>query len=215
MEEELEKLENIINKDELVEKAHEVLIKIASNVKNIEYFLNKHSDSLINYSEEYDFLTKISLYNTKNDKFRLRLHIFLPGYSNRIHYHRWDYCSCILKGGYKHYIYCSENEFKINNYDISTLTPKCIQYEETWNFYYLENSLLHSVEAKPNSISLFLKFPSVKDKFIVIDKKNNNYWWQYGAKQETKEEKQNKILLPNRLEFFKQLIINQLKEKNE
>jgi hypothetical protein len=54
--------------------------------------------------EHYDILDKIVLHSDESGV-RLRLHVFLPGYFDRPHNHRWSYASTILRGEYRHYLF--------------------------------------------------------------------------------------------------------------
>lgn len=59
---------------------------------------------LLKLCEHYDILDKIVLHSDESGV-RLRLHIFLPGYFDRPHNHRWSYASAILRGEYRHYLF--------------------------------------------------------------------------------------------------------------
>ncbi|WP_228818651.1 hypothetical protein [Nocardia transvalensis] len=60
---------------------------------------------LFGLSEHYDILDEIVLHDDIAGGFRVRLHIFLPGYFDRPHNHRWSYASRILHGHYRHYLF--------------------------------------------------------------------------------------------------------------
>ncbi|MEU2031109.1 hypothetical protein [Nocardia amamiensis] len=59
---------------------------------------------LFTLCEHYDILDKLVLHDDPAG-FRVRLHIFLPGYFDRPHNHRWSYASRILRGQYRHYLF--------------------------------------------------------------------------------------------------------------
>src|SRR6266487_3927526 len=59
---------------------------------------------LLRLCEHYDILDKIVLHDDPAG-WRLRLHVFLPGYFDRPHNHRWTYASRILHGSYTHTLY--------------------------------------------------------------------------------------------------------------
>jgi hypothetical protein len=59
---------------------------------------------LLRLCEHYDILDKIVLHSDESGV-RLRLHVFLPGYFDRPHNHRWSYASTILRGEYRHYLF--------------------------------------------------------------------------------------------------------------
>jgi predicted metal-dependent enzyme (double-stranded beta helix superfamily) len=60
--------------------------------------------ALLALCEHYDILDKIVLHDDPAG-FRVRLHVFLPGYFDRPHNHRWSYASTILRGSYRHYLF--------------------------------------------------------------------------------------------------------------
>jgi hypothetical protein len=43
------------------------------------------------------------------------------------------------------------------------------------------------VAAEPCTISLVVRGPTVKDRFLVMDRQTAESWWQYGAGQESAE----------------------------
>ena len=59
---------------------------------------------LLGLCEHYDILDKIVLHDDPSGV-RVRLHVFLPGYFDRPHNHRWSYASTILRGEYRHYMF--------------------------------------------------------------------------------------------------------------
>lgn len=59
---------------------------------------------LLRLCEHYDILDKIALYSDESGV-RLRLHVFLPGYFDRPHNHRWSHASMIMRGEYRHYLF--------------------------------------------------------------------------------------------------------------
>lgn len=220
----METIENLLNKLETFsdiqpeDTAHfeqlNHLLDQLGKIENIRYLLNHYSDDLLAYCEEYDFLTKIALYHTKNQALRLRIHLFLPGYSNRIHHHRWNYCAKILKGEYTQSLYGKKNDFDLNHLDIPSIRPDVIMTVKQGDSYYLQHEYVHSVKAKENTVSLFLRGPAVDDKFWIIDQKAGTFWWQYGAKQETYEEKKSKAMSLETLQKTKEQLIKLLQGEN-
>jgi hypothetical protein len=71
--------------------------------------------------EHYDILDKLVLHDDPSG-WRLRLHVFLDGYFDRPHNHRWTYTSRILTGSYTHTLYGTDHEFT-DEVDVSALTP--------------------------------------------------------------------------------------------
>lgn len=134
--------------------------------------------------EHYDILDKIVLHDDLAG-WRLRLHIFLPGYFDRPHNHRWTYASRILDGSYTHTLYGTEELLgSSDNIDLSTLQPRMIRTETAGDTYVLHHTSIHSVVAEPYTTTLIVRGPAVKDRFLVTDRHNGTAWWQYGAATE-------------------------------
>lgn len=69
--------------------------------------------------EHYDILDKLVLHDDPAG-WRLRLHVFLDGYFDRPHNHRWTYTSRILTGSYTHILYGTDHDFT-DQVDVSAL----------------------------------------------------------------------------------------------
>lgn len=65
-------------------------------------------------------LDKIVLRNDQSG-WRLRLHIFLPGYFDRSHNHRWTYSSRILHGSYTHTLYGTDDQLGTGDTELRVL----------------------------------------------------------------------------------------------
>jgi hypothetical protein len=44
--------------------------------------------------------------------------------------------------------------------------------------------MIHSVVARPYTVTLIVRGPAVKDRFLVTDRHTGRAWWQYGAARE-------------------------------
>lgn len=171
-------LENIFSHREIVE----LLLKNVLKDKN-----------LISLAEHYDFFDKIVVYVDQKDRFRIRIHIFSDDNSNRnrIHCHRWNYSSLILSGGYQHSIYGSEKDIN-EHVAIKDLKPIIVQEETKGSIYTLGHDAFHAINAQGNTVSLLVRGPSVKDRFLIMDKTTDKKWWEYGRASETIEEIESK-----------------------
>src|SRR5699024_9604370 len=114
--------------------------------------------------------------------FRVRLHVFLPGYFDRPHNHRWSYASTILHGDYRHYLFGNVELNELTT--LRNLDAVMVRQEQVGSAYALHHSTVHAVVAEPYTVSLVVRGPAVKDRFLVMDRKTGESWWQYGAKQE-------------------------------
>jgi hypothetical protein len=153
---------------------------------------------LMDLCEHYDILDKIVLFDDPDRGVRIRLHVFLPGYFDRPHNHRWSYTSLILKGSYRHYLYGTDEDLDVT-VDARTLAPLMVRQETVGSLYTLHHSMVHAVVAEPYTVSLIVRGPAVKDRFIVMDRTTGESWWQFGAKSEPKAEAEAKRMTPDRL----------------
>jgi hypothetical protein len=135
--------------------------------------------------EHYDILDKIVLHDDPSG-WRLRLHVFLEGYFDRPHNHRWTYTSRILSGRYTHTLYGADEDFT-DEVDVASLTPRLVRIEEPGDTYTLHHSMIHSVTAHGETVTLIVRGPAVKDRFLVTDRVTGKAWWQYGAASEPAE----------------------------
>jgi len=179
------------NLEEIDFRSRKILKKLFNNRKIINLFLENvlNDKNLISLAEHYDFFDKIVLHVDKKDRFRIRLHIFSGDKSTkyRPHCHRWVYSSIILRGGYKHFIYGTEDQINENT-NIRNLKPIMIQEERIGSFYTLNHNVFHSIEAEPNTVTIIIRGPAVKDRFLIMDKLTGKKWWEYGRESETIEE---------------------------
>jgi hypothetical protein len=52
--------------------------------------------------------------------------------------------------------------------------------------------------AEPYTVSLVVRGPTVKDRFLVMDRLTGKSWWQYGVAQESPEEAAKKRMSADR-----------------
>ena len=65
--------------------------------------------------------------------------------------------------------------------DVATLTPRLVRIEEPGDAYTLHHSMIHSVMAHGEAVTLIVRGPAVKDRFVVTDRATGKAWFQYGA----------------------------------
>jgi hypothetical protein len=151
---------------------------------------------LLRLCEHYDVLDKIVLHDDESGV-RVRLHVFLPGYFDRPHNHRWSYASMIMRGQYRHQLF--GNAELDENVDPASLKALMVRQEQVGNAYALHHSMVHAVVAEPYTVSLVIRGPAIKDRFLVMDRKTGESWWQYGARQELAHEAAEKRMSIERL----------------
>ena len=118
--------------------------------------------------------------------FRVRLHVFLPGYFDRPHNHRWSYASTVLAGQYRHVLF---GDAELDEHiDPASLAPVMVRWEQAGNSYVLQHTMVHAVVAR--AVYRVARHPraAVKDRFLVMDRGTGESWWQYGAGRESAED---------------------------
>lgn len=164
---------------------------------------------LMEKSECYDFLDKMVVYSNDETGVYARVSLFHEGYGERIHYHRWNYASYILNGGYTQKIFgnvCSGREMSSIEKEDVLLCEKL----RRGNIYSLESSMIHSIQVKPQTVSFCIRGKALCNRFQVKDISNGTVWWQYGNSFETLEEKRMKqissMVLQDKVEEIIKLI---------
>jgi hypothetical protein len=79
------------------------------------------------------------------------------------------------------------------------LTPLLVRTEEPGDTYTLHHAMIHSVTAHGEAVTLIVRGPAVKDRFVVTDRATGKAWWQYGAATETPEAAAAKRMTGNQL----------------
>ncbi|MCX4745532.1 hypothetical protein OG455_08350 [Kitasatospora sp. NBC_01287] len=136
--------------------------------------------------EHYDILDKIVLHDDPSG-FRVRLHLFGPDHYDRPHNHRWSYSAQVLAGRYTHTLYGTEEGFDEST-DIAKLQAKMVRSEHAGSRYTLHHTMVHAAVADPDTVSLIVRGPAVKERFLVTDRVTGQVWWQRGAADESPEE---------------------------
>jgi hypothetical protein len=151
---------------------------------------------LLALCEHYDILDKIVLHDDVSGV-RIRLHIFGPGHFDRPHNHRWSYTSRLLAGSYRHYQF--GNVDLDEHQEPGALKTLHARTESAGDTYTLHHTMVHAVVAEQDTVSLIVRGPAVKDRFLVMDRHTGEAWWQYGASQESPEQAAAKRLTEQRL----------------
>ncbi len=74
-----------------------------------------------------------------------------------------------------------------------------VRNEQPGSTYALHHTMVHAVVAEPYTVSLVIRGPAVKDRFLVMDRKTGQSWWQYGASQEPAYDAEQKRMSVERL----------------
>ncbi len=148
--------------------------------------------------EHYDFMDKLVLHDDRESQSRLRLHLYRPGYFDRPHNHRWSFASHILRGSYTHRIFGRDDQFGEDT-DPDTLQPIHERVERAGSSYALHHTSVHSVHAEADSISLLLRGPAAKDRFLILDRSGPSFW-AYGAAHESPQTRASKQMSRGQVE---------------
>ncbi|MFC4128085.1 hypothetical protein [Nocardia rhizosphaerae] len=140
--------------------------------------------------QEFYSVDKLVLYSDEDSGIRVRLHVFLPNHSDQPHNHRWTFATSVLKGEYHHVLYGDAPE--------GTL-PLIVhaRSERPGDGYVLHHSVVHAVTAAPDTVSLMIRGPAVKDRSVVFTRQMVR--WHYSATQDSVADTANKELTPARL----------------
>ena len=140
--------------------------------------------------ESYDFMDKLVLHDDTAAQVRVRLHLYRAGYFDRPHNHRWSFASHILRGSYLHRIFGRDDQFGEDT-DPDTLRPIHERVEHVGASYALHHTSVHTVHAEADSISILLRGPAAKDRFLILDRSGPSFW-VYGAAQESAQTRASK-----------------------
>lgn len=186
--------------DDVEINCREALNELAAEPRIVRTRLDElpNQPKLLAMCEHYDILDKIVLHSDDDPGIRIRLHVFLPGYFDRPHNHRWSYASRLLRGQYRHYLF--GNAEVDEQMDPNKLPVLQAREEPIGTSYALHHTMVHAVVAEPFTVSLVVRGPAVKDKFLVMDRHTGEAWWQFGAKDESAEEAERKRMTPERLQ---------------
>ena len=204
----LEHLDNIPgldwgNFEEAAWRARDILEEAASSKGHLRLlFENSLTDSrLFAMAEHFDRIDLIILYDDLSRGMRIRLHIYPPDHFDGPHNHRWSFTSFILAGSYCHRIFRIDDEIDESTCMLD-LQPSFIMQECAGVSYTLHHSVIHSVIALPDTVSLILRGPVEKDRLLMTDLKTGKMCWKYGWEKETVEERKDRAITA---EYFDQL----------
>ncbi|MFI5721534.1 hypothetical protein [Streptomyces cyaneofuscatus] len=143
----------------------------------------RHTPELRDLSERLAELDKLVLVNDADSGVRIRLHRFRQGYFDRPHNHRFTFGTRILRGGYRHTVYGDHIEIT-PDFDVSQVRPTLIRRESAGGGYIIRHTLVHSVAAEPETLTLTVRGPAQKDRMLIVDREQGTSWWQYGVQHE-------------------------------
>ncbi len=141
---------------------------------------------------------KLVLYDATDLNVRLRLHLYQAGFFDRPHNHRWSFASHILRGGYVHRIFGRDDQFGEHT-DPKRLLPIHERLEQPGSTYALNHTSVHTGQAQVATISLLVRGPSAKQRFLILDAATGGFFWVHGAAHESPQQRASKRLTPDQL----------------
>ncbi|MGW6691572.1 hypothetical protein [Streptomyces sp. NPDC054961] len=142
-----------------------------------------HTPELRDLSECLAELDKLVLVNDAESGVRIRLHRFRQGYFDRPHNHRFNFGARILAGGYRHTVYGDYPDPE-QDFDPAHVVPTLVRFEGPGSGYVIAHTLVHSVAAEPETLTLTVRGPAQKDRMLIVDRERGTTWWQFGVKDE-------------------------------
>lgn len=178
------------NFSEFTKTSQDAIIRIVEKRELLVDMLKHILDDpvLLQKTESYDFLDKMVVYSDDDTGIFARISLFHKGYGERIHYHRWNYSSYIISGGYTQKVYGTVNSKK----DVSATGYEDILFQETMIpgcVYSLDSSVIHSIHVLTETVSFCIRGKALRDRFQIKDTESETVWWQYGSSFEAEEER--------------------------
>ena len=140
---------------------------------------------LVSLSESLKWCDKLVLHDDPSG-FRLRIHLFRPEYVDVPHSHRGSFTALILRGGYEHYFWGPEQI--VASVGLPA-TPLAVRDERPGCAYTLAHDELHSFSAEPQTVSMVVRSPALKERSIQFNPVTQTTNWKYGAQMESAEER--------------------------
>lgn len=155
-------------------------------------------------SERLAELDKLVLLDDQASGVRVRMHVFRQGYFDRPHNHRFTFGTRILSGGYTHTVYGHTRDSLDVPADL--LVPRLVRFEGPASTYVIEHSLVHSVAATTDTVTLTVRGPSRKDRMLIVDDELGAFW-AVGAKDEDPAEVARRRLTDERLRDIRAMLV--------
>jgi hypothetical protein len=143
--------------------------------------------------ERFDFLDKLVVHDDREAEVRVRIHLFREGYYDRPHNHRWTFASLLLCGSYVHRLFGRDDVLREDT-DADSLSPILERTENVGSRYALHHNSVHTVQAAADTISIVVRGPAAKDRFLILDRISRGSFWAYGAEQESAELRASKTM---------------------
>jgi hypothetical protein len=172
--------------------AERILRQLAADKELLRHLLLEVADneSLFSKCECHPLDDKIVIYDAMQEKnFRIRFRLATSYQDERPHTHRFSFTTLILRGVYYQTFYTSTNPLD-DAIDVNAITPVYMREDQAGSAMTIDHSTIHSTIAAPDTISLLLRGPAVKDRAIITHKATGEVEWRIGAEQESMARRQ-------------------------
>ncbi|MDP9151242.1 MAG: hypothetical protein M3O36_15050 [Myxococcota bacterium] len=146
-----------------------------------------HDDRLWKKCESHSLDDKIVLYDgLGRNGFRIRLRLATAYQDERPHAHRFTFSTFIMRGSYIQTLYHSQYETQeelVGRFFTSVVDRQ----ERAGSAFTIRHDTLHSTIAPPDTVSLILRGPAMKDRAIIAHQATGEVWWRMGEGQEDAE----------------------------
>ncbi len=131
---------------------------------------------LLSLSGENPLLKKLILYKDVLTGTELRLHIFKEGVIDKPHDHRLSFSTMVLNGSYRHTLLSTKKDINelLKIEDLSILLSHDVREN---SLYSINHDAIHVTEVVPETVSLSLRGPYMKEKWFNIDTEKNNIFF--------------------------------------
>jgi hypothetical protein len=193
-------------------KAHEttsdLLKEIAADRDGLRQLVENVRDQphLMAMCERHRLLDKLVVHDAASGV-RLRIHISTREHRDRPHDHRFSFTSRILTGYYRHTRHELVGEIDSDipwhvQDDIdarlidATAVARFATRQTAGSTYSLHHTEVHTTFTTPDTVSLFLRGPSEKERSLITERETGKLWWRYGADKEKQDRRERVQMTP-------------------
>ncbi len=134
--------------------------------------------------EEHALDDKIVLYDDLERGFRIRLRLSTSNQYERAHTHRFTFTTLVMRGMYYQNWYESDKPFD-DGVSLDDLRTICTREDGPGTCFTISHDAIHSTVTAPDTISLLMRGPAMKDKALIINTETGHSWYRVGEKDET------------------------------
>ncbi|MGQ0839463.1 hypothetical protein [Actinokineospora sp.] len=185
----------------------DLLQELAEDKATLQLLVDRvrEEPSLMAMCERHRLLDKIVVYDGGPRGFRLRIHISTREHRDRPHDHRFSFTSRIITGRYRHTRHDLVGDLDESipwhvQEDVEAMlqnaraVPRFDTFQTAGSTYSLHHTEVHTTFTTPDTVSLFLRGPSEKDRSLITERETGRLWWRYGADKERQDRRVRKVM---------------------